>query len=361
MFLSFPNCSFAGLITSFFLIPRLKTKLKRLEQHLHLLKNPNTNQAGHFKLYPLNVDKGDYVLVDEKNKDWFPVHEEIPELLKTNLIYPATLAFFKQHYAQQIADLGLPFPDTKQTEDAQEAQREHYDKFAQDEKLSYDDYENLPFWIAVDREVKQFFNIEEGKNDLVLDLGCGNGRSIERFIPASSTVIGIDISREMLKKAMKRPKASKALLMIGDGSNPPFIDNAFDYCITSGVLSNFPDSAATCQAIYKMLKVNGMHLALENNKSIFRLPFDIMNKFFSIWKNVKGKEPEMNLATLKGWYKGCNIAVDSQSFCYLPPQAFSKTDVEAVQKKLQSSNKFFRSIGLGTQGGLIQFKVKKIV
>jgi ubiquinone/menaquinone biosynthesis C-methylase UbiE len=148
--------------------------------------------------------------------------------------------------------------------------------------------------------------------------------------------------------------------MVGDGINPPFVDNCADYCITSGVLSNFPDSPGCCQSIYRMLKVGGQHLALENNKSIFRLPFDIMNKFFSIWKNVKGKEPEMDLKILKKWYKGTNIEIDSQSFCYLPPQAFSREDTAAVRKRLHSSNKFFRSIGMGSQGGLFKFKVKKV-
>jgi len=334
--------------------------MQKLAQYLHLLKNPNTGQKATFELHTLNADKGDYLLVDLPTKDWFPVHEHIPELLQTELLYPSTLQFFKEHYAGQLKKLGLTFPTADKNAQAQEAQRAHYDDFAQDESLSYDDFEQLPFWIVVDEEVKQFFDIQVDRGQVVLDLGCGNGRSIERFIPDTADVIGIDISRQMLKKAMQRPKASKALLMIGDGSNPPFVNNCFDYCITSGVLSNFPDSKKTCQSIYSMLKKGGIHLALENNKSIFRLPFDIMNMFFSIWKNVKGKEPEMNLRILKKWYEGAEIDIESQSFCYLPPQAFSRTDADAVRKRLHSSNSFFRSIGLGSQGGLFKFKVKKL-
>ncbi|MCH2046008.1 MAG: class I SAM-dependent methyltransferase [Saprospiraceae bacterium] len=332
--------------------------MERLKQYLPILKNPNTQQKGNFSIEVLNPEKGDYLLIDSTNKDWFPIHEDIPELLTTQLLYPQTLEHFKQYYANHIEDLGLEFP-VLATNQQQLEQRAHFDNFSEDDKFSYDDFENLPFWIAVDAFVHEYYNLSAQEECFVLDIGCGNGRSIERFIPENAKIIGIDISRKMLQKAKKRTQASDALLMVGDATFPPFVEDCFDFCITSGVLSNLPNPTQTCQSIHKILKKGGAHLGLENNKSIFRLPFDILNSFISIWKNKKGKEPEISPKILKRWYAGCNIDIDSKTLVFLPPQMFSKNDVDSAKKRLRKSDNFFKSIGFKKQGGLITFKVSK--
>jgi ubiquinone/menaquinone biosynthesis C-methylase UbiE len=334
--------------------------MEKLKKHLSILKNPNTGKKGDFTFHILNEANGDYLLLDNDTNDWFPVHEQIPELLRTELLYPETLQFFKENYMNEIQSLDLSFPLLDKETNPQITQREHYDAFSEDENMSYDDFEQLPFWIAVDEVVYEYFAVANEEECFVLDLGCGNGRSIKRFIPQNATVIGLDISRKMLKKAINRPQASNSLLMVGDGSNPPFVGNCFDYCVTSGVLSNFPDSKATCQSIHNMLKMGGTHLGLENNKSIFRLPFDILNKFTSIWKNVKGKDPEMNQGTLENWYSGKKVSVISKTLVFLPPQFFSRTSVEEVQTRIKKTDKFFKAMGMSRQGGLIVFKAKKI-
>ncbi|MCP4439127.1 MAG: class I SAM-dependent methyltransferase [Aureispira sp.] len=334
--------------------------MELLKKYISILKNPNTSVKGKFTLHTLDSGNGDYLLLDELTHDWFPIHENIPELLPTDLLYPATLAYFKEHYTAKIEELGLKFPVLSDDEKGQLAQRNHFDSFSEDENFSYDDFENLPFWIAVDEYVKNYYNLAEQKDCFVLDVGCGNGRSIERFIPDNADIIGIDISRKMLKKAIGRTKTANALLMVGDATHPPFVDDCFDFCVTSGVLSNLPDPRQTCQSIYSMLKKGGIHLGLENNKSIFRLPFDILNSITSIWKNEKGKEPELNAKTIKDWYSNTDIEISSESMVFLPPQMFSKTSVEAAKKRLRKSDKFFKSIGFSKQGGLITFKVKKV-
>ena len=62
---------------------------------------------------------------------------------------------------------------------------------------------------------------------------------------------------------------------------------------------------------------------------------------------------------LKRWYAGCNIDIDSKTLVFLPPQMFSKNDVDSAKKRLRKSDNFFKSIGFKKQGGLITFKVSK--
>ena len=146
--------------------------MERLKQYLPILKNPNTQQKGNFSIEVLNPEKGDYLLIDSTNKDWFPIHEDIPELLTTQLLYPQTLEHFKQYYVNHIEDLGLEFP-VLATNQQQLEQRAHFDNFSEDDKFSYDDFENLPFWIAVDAFVHEYYNLSAQEECFVLDIGCG--------------------------------------------------------------------------------------------------------------------------------------------------------------------------------------------
>ena len=65
-----------------------------------------------------------------------------------------------------------------------------------------------------------------GRADLILDAGCGTGMLLEK-IPKEHAV-GVDFSREMIKRAKNKNKSSN--LVRADLSNLPFKDNTFD-CI----------------------------------------------------------------------------------------------------------------------------------
>ena len=67
-----------------------------------------------------------------------------------------------------------------------------------------------------------------GKNNTVLDAGCGEGYYTSLFAE-NNTIFGIDVSKEALKVASRRCKnASFAVASIYE---LPFADNSFDVCI----------------------------------------------------------------------------------------------------------------------------------
>lgn len=77
------------------------------------------------------------------------------------------------------------------------------------------------------------------KGMAVLDVGCGTGVHLELYQRAGCAVAGIDQSPSMLQVAHNRLGES-ANLYLGDASNMPYADKAFDIIIISTVLHEMP-------------------------------------------------------------------------------------------------------------------------
>lgn len=70
--------------------------------------------------------------------------------------------------------------------------------------------------------------------DLVLDNGCGTGLLFP-FI--DSSLVGIDLSGVLLRKALERAKDTQYLVQ-GDSEHLPFRDNVFDAVVSVTVIQN---------------------------------------------------------------------------------------------------------------------------
>ena len=103
--------------------------------------------------------------------------------------------------------------------------------------------------------------IHEG--DKVLDVGCGAG--VDTLFSAmmtgsSGTVVGIDLTPAMLKRAKKNlSKTDLKNVVFKEGSveNLPFPDETFDVVTSNGALNLVPDKARAFGEIYRVLKPGG--------------------------------------------------------------------------------------------------------
>ena len=69
----------------------------------------------------------------------------------------------------------------------------------------------------------------------VLDVGCGTGTGMARYVEAGCTVTGVDVSESMLERARAR-LGDRAALHLTDGDTLPFDGGRFDLVTTSMVL-----------------------------------------------------------------------------------------------------------------------------
>ncbi|MFQ5800141.1 MAG: class I SAM-dependent methyltransferase [Candidatus Hydrothermarchaeales archaeon] len=89
------------------------------------------------------------------------------------------------------------------------------------------------------------------KEQLVLDVGCGQGRFLQPFSTYAQTV-GIDFTVEMLEKA----KDTRALLIRADAEHLPIKSEIFDVVHSAGLLGVYR-SARLCGEMVRVTKKGG--------------------------------------------------------------------------------------------------------
>ena len=100
----------------------------------------------------------------------------------------------------------------------------------------------------------------------VLEVGVGTGLNLPLY-PCDCDVTGIDISKEMLRKAKERIKTlgvKNTNLMVMDGSKLAFPDDSFDRVIATYVISAVPDPVKTLLEMRRVCKPSG-HLVILNH------------------------------------------------------------------------------------------------
>jgi len=74
---------------------------------------------------------------------------------------------------------------------------------------------------------------------MILDVGCGTGTGLERYLEAGCEVFGIDASQAMLSQARTR-LGDRADLTLGNAADMPYDDNTFDVVVASMFLHELP-------------------------------------------------------------------------------------------------------------------------
>jgi ubiquinone/menaquinone biosynthesis C-methylase UbiE len=115
-----------------------------------------------------------------------------------------------------------------------------------------------------------FSHLPLATGDIVLDLGCGEGRHvISAYVEANVHSVGVDLSLEDLKTTRQRfadfaepDNTAKSFgLSSASALNLPFADNTFDKIICSEVLEHIPDYRSALREIERVLKPGGLFCA----------------------------------------------------------------------------------------------------
>lgn len=99
----------------------------------------------------------------------------------------------------------------------------------------------------------------------ILELGVGTGRNIAHY-PKLTTVIAMDISRNMLTEAVRKARAREARVsfVVADVEDLCFRDGAFDAVVASGVFCCVPDAVRGFREAKRVLKPDGRIVLLEH-------------------------------------------------------------------------------------------------
>ncbi|MFD3570838.1 class I SAM-dependent methyltransferase [Streptomyces sp. NPDC058667] len=99
--------------------------------------------------------------------------------------------------------------------------------------------------------------------DAVLDAGCGTGRALPPLRAAvgpSGTVLGADLTPEMLEEAVRAGRAGKggtATLLLADVGRLPVRDGALDAVFGAGLISHLAEPVADLRELARVVRPGG--------------------------------------------------------------------------------------------------------
>lgn len=129
--------------------------------------------------------------------------------------------------------------------------------------------------------------LDLNKDEIVLDLGCGDGTLAKEIEKSGAKVVGIDLSENMVKKA--KENGIEAYVM--SATNLEFSDNYFDKVFSNAVLHWVKDLDKNAKEINRVLKNNGKFVAEFGGYGNIKSLCDTMesvffeNKDFGIFEN----------------------------------------------------------------------------
>ena len=91
----------------------------------------------------------------------------------------------------------------------------------------------------------------------ILDAGCGTGLFTLDFLAGEAQVVGLDISHQMLKYAMKRTAGYSFFEVRGDMLYLPFKDNSFDKSISVAALEFIADAKGAIDELFRVTRPGG--------------------------------------------------------------------------------------------------------
>ncbi|GGU49995.1 methyltransferase [Streptomyces albospinus] len=98
------------------------------------------------------------------------------------------------------------------------------------------------------------------RGDRVLDAGCGTGRALPALreaVGAHGTVLGADLTPEMLRAVARAGRDAHGALLLGDVTRLPLRSAALDAVFAAGLISHLPDSAGGLSELARVVRPGG--------------------------------------------------------------------------------------------------------
>ena len=130
-------------------------------------------------------------------------------------------------------------------------------------------YDFIFDWIFAPGRLAAIQHLELTRHDHVLEVGIGTGLNLPLY-PATCRLTGIDLSQEMLDKAVERVQTltmPDVTLKVMDATSMDFGDNEFDKALATYTISAVPDPVAVLREMRRVVKPGGTIVILNHFRS----------------------------------------------------------------------------------------------
>jgi phosphatidylethanolamine/phosphatidyl-N-methylethanolamine N-methyltransferase len=130
-------------------------------------------------------------------------------------------------------------------------------------------YDFIFDWIFAPGREAAIKHLELSRQHSVLEVGIGTGLNLPLY-PATCRLTGIDLSQDMLDKAVERVQTltmPDVTLKVMDATAMDFGENEFDRAIATYTISAVPDPAAALREMRRVVKPGGVIVILNHFRS----------------------------------------------------------------------------------------------
>jgi len=134
-------------------------------------------------------------------------------------------------------------------------------------------YDFIFDWIFAPGRTAAVKLLDLERSDSVLEVGIGTGLNLPLY-PWACQLTGIDLSQEMLDKAVERVQTlamPNVTLKVMDATSLDFGDNEFDKVVATYTISAVPDPVAVLKEMRRVVKPDGIIVILNHFRSDRRL------------------------------------------------------------------------------------------
>ena len=199
------------------------------------------------------------------------------------------------------------------------------------EAINYDNWYETKIGKHADQvETDCAFNLFPVKPGMhILDVGCGTGNFSLKLVQKGVSVVGVDISEEMLTLARKRAMQEEKFIEFKkmDSQNLQFPDNYFDGVFSMATIEFIPDPRKMIEEMFRVCKKGGSVLVGTINREsdwgrLYQDPE--FQKNVPVFKDADFKSPE-DLSKIKE-----DSLIGSKECLFIPPDT---TETEISQEK----------------------------
>ena len=135
-------------------------------------------------------------------------------------------------------------------------------------------YDFIFNWIFAPGREAAIRHLDLTRQHSVLEVGIGTGLNLPLY-PATCRLTGIDLSQEMLDKAVERVQTltmPDVTLKVMDATSMDFGENEFDRAIATYTISAVPDPISVLREMRRVVKPGGVIVILNHFRSERRVP-----------------------------------------------------------------------------------------
>ena len=176
------------------------------------------------------------------------------------------------------------------------------------------------------------------KDKIVLDLGRGTGKFMQKFYNETSKYYGLDLSKEQLNIAKRKVNNDSVEFICCSAENIPLPDNSIDVIISTWVLGTILEVDRRNKVLDEMKRV------LKNDGNIYLVENDIGGEF----EEIRNRYPDIKRT------KGYNDWIESHGFvCENKFETYFKFKDKEQAKKV-FSNIWGEKIGSKVKNDIIK-------